>query len=250
MVTGVVNPTSGSFQWFGEPNSHHQRKRIGTILETPIFYPYLSGRKNLELIARIKVADPLRIDPVLDRVDLLSRADDKFKTYSLGMKQRLAIAGALLGDPDVLIFDEPTNGLDPEGIAQMRTLISGIAETGKTIILASHLLDEVQKICTHFGVLRKGELLHSGPIDEVMGSKAMIEVWSDDPGLEAALKSFKNGIRIEVQNDRFILHVDKVGESAALNKYLFEKGITASLLVPTKKSLEKQFIEILDQAGR
>jgi len=148
MLMGVVNPTSGSFSWFGEPPSHLTRKKIGAVLEHPIFYPYLSGQQNLELNAMIKGADPNNIPKVLELVELSARRDDKFKTYSLGMKQRLAIASALVSDPIILILDEPTNGLDPMGIAEIREIIKKIAADGKTIILASHLLDEVQKVCS------------------------------------------------------------------------------------------------------
>ncbi len=155
MLTGVVNPTSGDFSWFGHPPTHQIRKKIGAVLEHPIFYPYLSGQKNLELNAMIKACPPENIPNVLELVELTARKDDKYKTYSLGMKQRLAIASALLNDPTVLILDEPTNGLDPMGIAEIRELIKKIAADGKTIILASHLLDEVQKVCTHFCVLKK-----------------------------------------------------------------------------------------------
>lgn len=149
MLMGVTHPTSGSFTWFGEKPSHITRKKIGAVLEHPIFYPYLSGQKNLELNAMIKGADPNNIPKVLEMVELSSRKDDKYRTYSLGMKQRLAIASALVSDPIILILDEPTNGLDPMGIAEIRQIIKRIAADGKTIILASHLLDEVQKVCTH-----------------------------------------------------------------------------------------------------
>src|SRR5258708_22911570 len=176
MLMGVTNPTSGDFTWFGETATHRTRKTIGAVLEHPIFYPYLSGQKNLELNAMIKGADPANIAKVLELVDLTARKDDKYKTYSLGMKQRLAIASALVSDPIILILDEPTNGLDPMGIAQIREIIKRIAESGKTIILASHLLDEVQKVCTHFAVLRKGTLVHSWPEDEMGNGEETVEV--------------------------------------------------------------------------
>jgi ABC-type multidrug transport system, ATPase component len=150
MLMGVVNPSAGDFSWFGQPATNLTRKKVGAVLEHPIFYPYLSGQKNLELNAMIKGADPNNIPKVLELVELAGRKDDKYKTYSLGMKQRLAIASALVSDPIVLILDEPTNGLDPMGIAEIREIIKRIASDGKTIILASHLLDEVQKVCSHF----------------------------------------------------------------------------------------------------
>jgi ABC-2 type transport system ATP-binding protein len=167
MLMGVVNPTAGEFRWFNEAPTPGIRRKIGAVLEHPIFYPYLSGLKNLELNAMIKKCPAENIPRVLEIVELTERQNDKYKTYSLGMKQRLAIASALLNDPTVLILDEPTNGLDPMGIAEIRNLIRKIAANGKTIILASHLLDEVQKVCTHFCVLKRGVLVHAGPVDDV-----------------------------------------------------------------------------------
>ncbi|UII23600.1 ABC transporter ATP-binding protein [Fulvivirga ligni] len=155
ILLDVINKTDGDFSWFGQPATKEMRKRVGAILETPIFYPYLSAVKNLEIVAAIKGAPVANIEPVLKKVELYERRFDKFRTYSLGMKQRLSIASALLCDPEVMILDEPTNGLDPQGIAEIRRLIKEIAADGKTIILASHLLDEVQKVCTHFCILKK-----------------------------------------------------------------------------------------------
>src|SRR5688572_2298659 len=179
MLMSVVNPSAGSYKWFDEPPSAQVRKKIGAVLEHPIFYPYLSGQKNLELNAKIKECPPENIPNVLELVELTDRRHDKYKTYSLGMKQRLAIASALLNNPTVLILDEPTNGLDPMGIAEIRELIKKIAANGKTIILASHLLDEVQKVCTHFAILRKGSLIHCGPVEEVNAGSETIEVRAD-----------------------------------------------------------------------
>ena len=190
MLMSVINPTSGSYSWFGEAPTHHFRKKIGAVLEHPIFYPYLSGQKNLELNAMIKQCPPENIPNVLELVELADRRDDKYKTYSLGMKQRLAIASALLNDPTVLILDEPTNGLDPMGIAEIRELIKKIAANGKTIILASHLLDEVQKVCSHFAILRKGNLIHSGPVEEVSKGTETIEVRADVERLNELLMKF------------------------------------------------------------
>ncbi|HEY5822919.1 MAG TPA: ATP-binding cassette domain-containing protein, partial [Cyclobacteriaceae bacterium] len=176
MLMGVVNASQGTFSWFGQPPTNIVRKKIGAVLEHPIFYPYLSGQKNLELMAMIKEAPLENIPKVLELVELSARKDDKYKTYSLGMKQRLAIASALLNDPIVLILDEPTNGLDPMGIAEIREIIKRIAADGKTIILASHLLDEVQKVCSHFAVLKRGNLMHIGPVDEVGKGEELVEV--------------------------------------------------------------------------
>jgi ABC-type multidrug transport system ATPase subunit len=245
MLMGVVNPTSGSFSWFGEKPNHHVRKKIGAVLEHPIFYPYLSGQKNLELNAMIKQCDPGNISNVLELVELAERRDDKYKTYSLGMKQRLAIASALLNDPTVLILDEPTNGLDPMGIAEIRGLIQKIAQQGKTIILASHLLDEVQKVCTHFAVLKKGTLVHIGPVDDVGKGSETVEVEADVQNLNEVLLAFSGTASVNRENGLLNVSLRDGFKSKDLNKFLFDQGITASQIVTKKKSLEKQFLEIL-----
>jgi len=249
MLMGVTNPTSGSFTWFGEPATHITRKKIGAVLEHPIFYPYLSGQKNLELNAMIKGSDPANIAKVLEIVDLVERKDDKYKTYSLGMKQRLAIASALVSDPIILILDEPTNGLDPMGIAQIREIIKRIAESGKTIILASHLLDEVQKVCTHFAILRKGNLVHTGPVDDVGKGEETVEVVAYHDDLSHILHEFKGSLSVKVEQGKFHVRMRENFHSVDLNKFLFEKGIVASHILTQKKSLEKQFLEILSESN-
>jgi len=245
MLMGVVNPTAGNFTWFGAPPTHQIRKKIGAVLEHPIFYPYLSGQANLELNAMIKQCDPANIPNVLALVELTERRDDKYKTYSLGMKQRLAIASALLNDPTVLILDEPTNGLDPMGIAEIRELIRKIAANGKTIILASHLLDEVQKVCTHFCVLKKGDLVHTGPVAMVGSGAETVEVFADSPQLNELLSAFAGTHALHRDNGAFQVNLREGFSGRDLNQYLFEKGVVASHLVTQKKSLEKQFLEIL-----
>ncbi len=245
MLMGVVNPSAGSFSWFGEPATHHTRKKIGAVLEHPIFYPYLSGQKNLELNAMIKGADPANIAKVLETVELLDRKDDKYKTYSLGMKQRLAIASALVSDPIILILDEPTNGLDPMGIAEIREIIKRIAADGKTIILASHLLDEVQKVCTHFAVLKRGNLMHIGPVDDVGKGEEIVEVQAYHDDLGVLLQEFMGSGTIKKENGVFEVMMKDGFHSTDLNRFLFDKGIVASYLATRKKSLEKQFLEIL-----
>lgn len=248
MLMGVVNPTSGSFSWFNEEPTHTIRKKIGAVLEHPIFYPYLSGLKNLELNAMIKQCDPSNIANVLELVELSARKDDKYRTYSLGMKQRLAIASALLNNPTVLILDEPTNGLDPMGIAEIRELIKKIAANGKTIILASHLLDEVQKVCTHFAILKKGSLIHAGSVDEVGKGTEVVELKADSTNLHELLLGFSGMASINQEDGSFLVSMRDGFNSKDLNKFLFEKGVVASHLVTKKKSLEKQFIEILSEA--
>ncbi len=245
MLTGVVNPAGGEFSWFGEAPSHHVRKKIGAVLEHPIFYPYLSGQKNLELNAMIKQCPVENISRVLALVELTERKDDKYKTYSLGMKQRLAIASALLNDPTVLILDEPTNGLDPMGIAEIRELIKKIAANGKTIILASHLLDEVQKVCTHFAVLKRGTLMHYGSVDDVGKGEETVEVRADAEQLHDALMAFAGTSSINKENNAYQVLLRDGFHGKDLNKFLFENNIVASHLVTKKKTLEKQFLEIL-----
>jgi ABC-type multidrug transport system ATPase subunit len=248
MLMGVINPTSGEFKWFNEKPSHHLRKKIGAVLEHPIFYPYLSGQKNLELNAMIKQCPAENITQVLDLVELKDRRDDKYKTYSLGMKQRLAIASALLNNPTILILDEPTNGLDPMGIAEIRELIKRIAANGKTIILASHLLDEVQKVCSHFAVLKKGTLVHYGPVDDVGNASETVEVMSEESNFQTVLTTFPGLAKVSRENGSFEVSLKEGFKTRDLNKYLFDHGIVASHLVAKKKSLEKQFLEILNES--
>jgi ABC-type multidrug transport system ATPase subunit len=248
MLMGVVNPTEGNFTWFGETPNHQIRKKIGAVLEHPIFYPYLSGQKNLELNAMIKQCDPANIPKVLELVELSDRKDDKYKTYSLGMKQRLAIASALLNNPTVLILDEPTNGLDPMGIAEIRELIKKIATQGKTIILASHLLDEVQKVCTHFAVLKKGNLIHTGPVDDVGKGSETVEVVAESANLNELLLQFSGTSSINRESGTYQIALREGFKSTDINQFLFENGIVASHLVTKKKSLEKLFLEILADA--
>jgi ABC-2 type transport system ATP-binding protein len=249
MLLGVVNPSSGSFYWFGQPGDQKEvRKRLGAILERPIFYPHLSAVQNLKIVCRIKDIDPAQIPAQLEEVGLLERKDDKFKSYSLGMKQRLAIASALLCDPELLILDEPTNGLDPQGIAGIRDLILRIAKSGKTILLASHLLSEVQKICTDFCVLRKGDLIYTGNVATDLSSGSPIEIGADDlVALEAALKEIP--LVESVRNNGPTLQVmTKEGVSALeINRVLVERKIVVNHLQKVNRSLEDQFLKILEE---
>jgi ABC-2 type transport system ATP-binding protein len=248
MILDVINKTSGDFQWFGQSGSSDVRKKIGAILETPIFYPYLTASKNLKIVAQIKEVSEENIDKVLDKVGLLERKDDKFRTYSLGMKQRLSIASALLCDPEVMILDEPTNGLDPQGIADIRDLIISIARDGKTIILASHLLDEVQKVCTHFAVLQRGILIHNGLVEDVSKGEEIVEV-NADVELEEVLKAFEGMKKMRFENNRWEVSLHDGHNSTTLNKYLSDQNVTANYLLPKKKSLERKFLEILEEAN-
>lgn len=248
MILEVVAPTSGSFEWFGGQKNVEARKSIGSILETPCFYSYLTAEQNLRIVAHIKECSYDRIEPILKQVNLFDRKDDKFKTFSLGMKQRLSLAAALLSDPPVLMLDEPTNGLDPEGIAEVRELIKSIATQGKTIIMASHLLDEVQKVCTHFCILRKGVKLHEGKVDDILGDTNVVDIASSDlDKLDQSLSAFDGVERFERQNGSIRVFMQENRSSEELNTYCFKQGISLKKLIPQSKSLEQEFLKILKE---
>lgn len=248
MVLDVVAKTKGDYKWYGQPPSKDVRKKIGAILEAPAFYPYLSGHDNLKIAAQIKEVPYSQINKVLENVGLYERRKDKFQTYSLGMKQRLAIASALLSDPQVLVLDEPTNGLDPTGIADVREIIKKISAEGKTIILASHLLDEVQKVCTHFAVLNKGKKVFAGSVQEAMGDTEKVEVATPDINtLEEKLKLCPFVTAVEQNHTLLVVSLQEGKNSYELNRFLTQQGIVVSQLTPIKKNLEKQFLEILSQ---
>jgi len=242
----VIPQNSGTYTWFEQEGPTNKlRKKIGAILETPNFYGYLSAERNLKISADIKGVDYSDIDRVLKIVDLFDRRMDKFKTFSLGMKQRLAIGAALLGKPEVLLLDEPTNGLDPQGIAEIRKLILMIASQGITIILASHMLDEVEKICSHVAIIKSGVLLFQGKVDEILGVENLLEVKADNMDeLYSALKEYANTIEIKRELDRFVVKLPKEISNGEINQYFFSKGITLTHLVSKKKNLEMQFLEI------
>ena len=245
-ITDILKPTSGSYKLFDEPASAANRRRIGTLLETPNFYHYLSGVKNLEIVAEIKQHGKEDIEKVLETVDLTRRKDSKFSTYSLGMKQRLAIASCLLGSPSVLIFDEPTNGLDPVGIAEIRELMKKLYREGKTIIMASHLLDEVEKVCTDVAILKKGELIVSGKVNEILSNEDMVEVAAiDHKKLLEVLNTLNEKTRIIDENSvvKIFFPVGKA-DLSAVNNYCFNNGVTLNHLILKKQSLEARFFEL------
>jgi len=248
IVLNVVNKTNGDFHWFdGNTSTHDALKKVGAIIERPNFYPYMSATQNLKLVCKIKGVDTSKIDEKLDVVGLLDRKDSKFRTYSLGMKQRLAIASALLNDPEILILDEPTNGLDPQGIHQIRQIIKDIASNGTTILLASHLLDEVEKVCSHVVVLRKGEKLYSGRVDEMINSHGFFELKTEkQDALMALLNTNATFGNIKVEDDLVTAFLNEPMSSADFNSLLFEKGIVLSHLVKRKESLEEQFLQLTD----
>jgi ABC-2 type transport system ATP-binding protein len=249
IVMNVLQASGGSYSWFGEPPSELQRKRIGTLLETPNFYHYLSGERNLQIAAAIKGRGQEDIPRVLDMVKLSERKHSKFSTYSLGMKQRLAIASCLLGNPSVLVFDEPTNGLDPVGIAETRKLIQELSREGKTILLASHMLDEVEKVCTHVAILQKGVLITAGDVNEVLVNEELAELSAGDLAKLGAVLAGLPGIRQIKQNEQFLqVYFEKdVVNLGGINQYCFEKGVVLNHLQLRKRSLESKFIELTNK---
>ena len=248
IVLNVVNKTSGDFHWFeGNTTTHDALKKVGAIIERPNFYPYMTAYQNLKLVCKIKGVDFHKIDEKLELVGLLERKESRFSTYSLGMKQRLAIASALLNDPEILILDEPTNGLDPQGIHQIRSLIKQIASNGTTILLASHLLDEVEKVCSHVVVLRKGEKLYSGRVDEMITSHGFFELKSTKQDeLLKILESDTNFGKLKVEGELVTAFLNEPMDATTFNKFMFEKGIILSHLVKRKESLEEQFLQLTD----
>lgn len=249
IVLNVVNKTEGNFHWFdGNTSTHDALKKVGAIIERPNFYPYMTASQNLKLVCKIKGVNYSKIEEKLEVVGLLDRKDHKFKTYSLGMKQRLAIASALLNDPEILILDEPTNGLDPQGIHQIREIIKEIAAKGTTILLASHLLDEVEKVCSHVVVLRKGVKLYSGRVDEMISSHGFFELkCNNKKELISFLENHNSFGNIKIQDDLITAFLNKPMKSDDFNKQVFEKGIILTHLVQRKESLEEQFLQLTDK---
>nr|WP_299384368.1 ABC transporter ATP-binding protein [Allomuricauda sp.] len=246
IILNVVNRTHGEFSWFGGNTSTHEAlKKVGAIIERPNFYPYMSAMQNLRLVCKIKEVPESKIQEKLELVGLWDRKDSKFRTYSLGMKQRLAIASALLNDPEILILDEPTNGLDPQGIHQIRQIIKKIAGQGTTILLASHLLDEVEKVCSHVVILRKGEKLYSGPVDGMLASYGFFELRTAQmEKLEDFLEKSASFGKITRENGTLTAYLKQEMDAEELNKLLFEKGLVLSHLVKRKESLEEQFLAL------
>lgn len=244
MVLGIIHATDGSYTWFDEVPSAKSRRRVGAILETPNLYPYMNAQQNLEIVAHIKQVDKKKIPELIELVGLAGRSDTPFQAYSLGMKQRLAIAGAMIGDPEVLIFDEPTNGLDPQGMADVRKLLTEIGQQGKTILLASHIIDEVEKVCNYVAILKFGKLIASGSVSEILSNEPIIEIASSNM-LQLKNILSDNQLVTEVREDGHFLELKtKEGYSSEdLNKYLFEKGIIVNHLFVRKKSLEAEFLE-------
>ena len=247
IILNVVNKSSGEFLWFdGSLSTHEALKKVGAIIERPNFYPYMTATQNLQLICKIKGVSTENIDEKLKIVNLYERRDSKFRTFSLGMKQRLAIASALLNDPEILILDEPTNGLDPQGIHEIRQIIKKIATNGTTILLASHLLDEVEKVCSHVVVIRKGIKLYSGRVDEMTASNGFFEikVETNEEKLLRLLEAHPTIGNVKKEDELIIATLDETISATDFNTYLFDNGIVLSHLVKRKPSLEQQFLDL------
>ena len=248
IVLNVVNKTAGNFKWFdGTIDTHEALKKVGAIIERPNFYPYMTAEQNLRLVCKIKGVSQDKIKEKLEIVGLLERKDSKFKTFSLGMKQRLAIASALLNDPEILILDEPTNGLDPQGIHQIREIIKTIASNGTTILLASHLLDEVEKVCSHVVVLRKGKKLYAGRVDEMISSHGFFELKTDDSdALYNFLDKDSRFGNVKTEGDLITAFLNEPFSAKEFNQLMFDNTIVLSHLVKRKESLEEQFLQLTD----
>ena len=245
IILDVLLANGGTYSWFGGMANEEARRQIGSLLETPNFYHYLSAYDNLEITAAIKGRGKNDRLKVLGQVGLLERKDSKFQTFSLGMKQRLAIGAALLGSPKVLVLDEPTNGLDPAGIAEIRDLIRQLNKEGITIIIASHLLDEIEKVCTHVAILKRGTLLLNGPVDEVLRSEDQVEVRADDmAALERIVKDMAGVLKAKMTDGTLQLTCGPAVTTAAINTYCAGNGIVLSHLLLKKKSLESKFMEL------
>jgi len=247
IILDVLKANKGNFLWFGHPGSKEQRQKIGSLLETPNFYHYLSAVNNLKITQAISGrGTPEDIDEVLKKVRLFERRNSRFSTFSLGMKQRLAIAATLLGDPKVLVFDEPTNGLDPVGIAEIRQLIIELKNAGHTVIMASHLLDEVEKVCTHAAILRTGELLTTGRVDEILVDDDVVELSASNlDALADALKQLNEQVVVDHKLNTVQITFPKgTAKLDEINSFCFKNRIVLSHLLLKKKRLETRFFEL------
>ncbi len=248
IITGVISPDRGTYLWYGRSPSADIRKHIGSLIEVPNFYPYLDLVRNLTLVARIKGKPVSDIERVLKLTNLWERKKSRYDTLSLGMKQRLALSAVLLGDPDVLVLDEPANGLDPEGIAEVREIIKGEAKKQKTIILASHILDEVEKVCTHVAVLKKGRSIAQGRVHELLAADDPVVVACDEPErLKSALVRAGMSASIDKDGNRLTILLRSGYGARDVNEFAHQQGIVLTHLETRKKSLESQFLELVKQ---
>ena len=246
VVLGVLNANGGTYQWFDEPLTKLARRKIGSLIETPNFYPYLTLWENLKIVAKIKDAPDKDINYALGVADLLKRKHTNFGHLSLGMKQRMSMAAVLIGNPEVLVLDEPTNGLDPEGFAEVRHIIQSQANEGKTIIIASHILDEVEKVCSHVAILKSGELIANGRVGELLSSDETVYIQTEkrDELWEALVRS---GIVKDIFKEELDIAVvlNKDVSVSDLNKFCFDNGFVLTKILVKKQSLEDQFLQLI-----
>ena len=246
MLLGLVRPTSGTASVLGHPPGHPEGlARIGSLIEGPAFYPHLSGWDNLRVLARLVGAPRDRIADCLDVVELADRARDRFSTYSLGMKQRLGVGAALLKDPELLILDEPTNGLDPAGLADMRDLIRGLGSGRRTVLLSSHLLSEVQQVCDRVGVIAGGRLIADGTVDELRGQGVLLVAAEPLDDARVRAEQLLGRDRVEVRDGLLAIHAG-TEDAAAVNRELVFGGIAVSELRWVERSLEEAFLAMTD----
>jgi ABC-2 type transport system ATP-binding protein len=247
MLLGLIAPTSGSISMMGmEPGTPDSLSKIGAMIETPAFYPFLSGRDNLHMLAAYTGTPEGRIDEVLEQVDLTDRAGDAFKGYSLGMKQRLGVAAALLKNPPLLILDEPTNGLDPAGMADMRSLIRQLGRDGRTVLLSSHLMNEVEQVCDRVGVIARGRIVAEGTVSDLRGVDRLL-VRVDQP-LQARelLVPVPNVAALDISGQAVRLEADPGSEidAAMVARLLVEGGVAVNELRHDRRSLEQVFLDL------
>jgi len=247
IVMGILRQTGGEYFWFDEKPDHRSRTKIGSLIEEPSFYPYLTLNDNLKIIARVKGISDEHINQVLGTTNLLKRKYSRYSTLSSGLKQRLAIAATLLGEPEVLVLDEPTKSLDPEGFSDLRNIIQQEAEKGTTIILASHILDEVEKVCSHVGILKSGELVMQGKVDDILSGKEVVYITVENPEeAHTALTNCQLVERFEQEKSaEFRVLLKKDSSPSDLNQYLFDKGVVTSRLVKQQNTLESEFLELI-----
>ncbi len=246
ILTGILQQDAGDFYWFGEKSNASVRRRIGSLIETPSFYPYLSLENNLKLIAQVKESGFKDIPEVLTLVKLYERRKSRFSTLSLGMKQRLGIASAMLGNPQVLVLDEPTNGLDPEGIAEVREIILQQSDAGKTIIMASHILSEVEKVCSDVAILKSGQLLAQGSVKSLLKGESLLEVKAKDLILlKGILENCPFVNSVQPENSSLKVSLKEGSSSSDLNKFVFENGLILTEIIVYQKTLESQFLELV-----
>jgi ABC-2 type transport system ATP-binding protein len=249
MLLGLIRPTAGSARVAGfSPGSPASLAKLGAIVETPAFYPYLSGFDNLRVLADYCGVTHSRIAPALEQVELTPRAKHKFATYSMGMKQRLGVAAALIKEPELLILDEPTNGLDPQGMADMRNLIIELGKGERTVLISSHLLNEVELMCTRIGVIQKGKLVAEGTIDDLRGDAHLIIRAEPAETARKVLEAIAGSTNITVQDGAFRLNVD-LARTAQINRQLVEAGVDVTEIRTAERSLEEVFMELTGTEG-